>query len=223
MFRTVLLSVVGLAVAAGGPPLYYQAMDYMKKHPDAMPSFFDSKPSAAAAGAPAAKPASSKVASAKAAAEVPSDVKLIVGTPIVDMTQAFDFSITPGWVLARWPRVSTGMGQIQLQGYRVPLVTGTSTSDLAGSLTYFFNPQQQLQRVTFYGTTGDAERFVALLIQRFGFQRKVLNAAGFFIYEVPDSSGTSQSVLQIRSAEVVKQSDPSRRFQISLTMERPNS
>ena len=34
----------------------------------------------------------------------------------------------------------------------MPLVSGTAESDVAGSLTYYFNAQQQLQRITFAAT-----------------------------------------------------------------------
>ncbi|HEV3024657.1 MAG TPA: DUF6690 family protein, partial [Pirellulales bacterium] len=59
-------------------------------------------------------------------------------TPVVDVQQAFRFDVTSAWVLGRWPRVSAGLSQLDLQGYRVPLVTGTKPDDLAGSLTYYF-------------------------------------------------------------------------------------
>ncbi len=58
------------------------------------------------------------------------------------------FDVTVEWVMQRWPRVSTGLPYLQLQGYRVPLVTGTKVADLAGSLTYYFNARQQVQRIT---------------------------------------------------------------------------
>jgi len=56
-------------------------------------------------------------------------------------------------VISRWPRVSAGLAELQLQGYRVPLVSGTTANDLAGALTYYFNSRQQVQRITFQGTT----------------------------------------------------------------------
>ena len=74
---------------------------------------------------------------------------------VQDASSVFDFQITPEWIVAHWPAVSTGLAQLQLEGYRVPLVTGTAQHDLAGSLTYYFNAEQKLQQITFVGTTGD--------------------------------------------------------------------
>ena len=66
-----------------------------------------------------------------------------------------------------WPQVATGLGQLQLQGYRVPLVSGTTEGDVAGSLTYYFNAQQQLQRIAFQGNTGDPRNLIVLLRSRY--------------------------------------------------------
>ena len=65
--------------------------------------------------------------------------------------RVFDFQITPESIVAHWPAVSTGLAQLQLEGYRVPLVTGTAKHNLAGSLTWYFNAQQKLQQITFVG------------------------------------------------------------------------
>ena len=65
---------------------------------------------------------------------------------------------------------STGLTYLQLQGYRVPLVTGTTLADVAGSLTYYFNAQQRVQRITFRGTTGDPSVLATLLAQRLSFR-----------------------------------------------------
>ncbi len=48
-----------------------------------------------------------------------------------DAGSVFSFEVTPEWILARWPSVSTGLAQLQLEGYRVPLVTGTGQEDVA--------------------------------------------------------------------------------------------
>ena len=138
------------------------------------------------------------------------------------MSDALRFDITPDGILRYWPRVSTGLGQIQLHGYRVPLVTGTAEDDMAGSATYYFNPQQQLQRITFYGTTGNPQRLLATLASRYGFARHVLNSPSMYVYEVADPSGLPpQSTCRIEQADVVKAAEPLTRYKISLTIERP--
>ena len=78
--------------------------------------------------------------------------------PLPSLAEVLRFDVTVEWVMQRWPRVTTGLPQLQLQGYRVPLVTGTSLSDVAGSLTYYFNARQQVQRITLRGTDRRSQR-----------------------------------------------------------------
>lgn len=143
------------------------------------------------------------------------------GIPVRDLNDVFRFDITTGWIISRWPRVSAGLSQLELQGYRVPLVTGTAEDDLAGSLTYYFNPRQEVQRITFLGTTGDPRKLVQMLASRFGFGRRLTNDARLFRYEVHNPDRTVRSSLDIRPAKVVKATQQFQRFEISLSVERP--
>lgn len=143
------------------------------------------------------------------------------GTPILPLTEALDFNITPAWVITRWPRVNTCTAPLQLKGYRVPLVTGASVTDVAGSLTYYFNPAQQLQEIVFRGTTGDPTRLVEVLMVKFGFARRITNDPGIAIYEVYDAAGKQRGVARIRSAPVIDSAEPLRRFEVELVIQRP--
>ena len=208
MFRTVLLSVLGLGLAAGGPFAYERVSAYWKA-----PGTAETKP------APAPKPARPQLEESRVplvTKGLPADA-----APNYDLADVLRFDVNPSEVLGRWPRVATGMGQMQLQGYRVLYVSGIAEYDLAGSLTYYFNAQQQCQRIAFYGTTGNPQRLVGLLNQRFGFARRVVNDPGLYIYEVPNPAGNSPSVLQMQAAEVIKQTEPYRRYKLSLVIERP--
>ena len=140
--------------------------------------------------------------------------------PIFDLAEVLRFDISPNWVIARWPRVSASLAQLQLQGYRVPLVTGTAEHDLAGSLTYYFDPRQRLQRITFQGVTGDPRKLLELLTTRHGFARRLTNDPSSFVYEVPGTDKKAKSVLWIRPARVVKAEESCHRFQVALVMER---
>jgi hypothetical protein len=137
------------------------------------------------------------------------------------MADVLRFDLTPDSVVQRWPRVSAGLAYLELQGYRVPLVTGTAEDDLAGALTYYFNPRQQLERITFHGTTGNARRLVDLVTSRFGLARRFTNNASVFLYEIPAPEGQATSFLWIQPAPVVKASDPHHRFQVAMVIERP--
>ena len=145
----------------------------------------------------------------------------VEGPKVKDFGEVFRFDISTEWIMNRWQRVSTGLAQLQLQGYRVPLVTGTAKDDIAGSLTYYFNPSQQVQTITFNGTTGDATKLVRFLTKRYGFARRIANDPGLFVYEVPMPDGKTLSVLRVRTNGILKADQPFTRFKLALNLERP--
>ena len=140
--------------------------------------------------------------------------------PLPSLSEVLRFDVTVEWILRRWPRVTTGLPYMQLQGYRVPLVTGTGLADVAGSLTYYFNARQQVQRITLRGTTGDPSVLASILASRHQFTRRLTNDPGVIVYEAVDSSNRSAGSLQIRSAKVITANQPHLRFEIDLVMDR---
>lgn len=143
------------------------------------------------------------------------------GSPTPTLAEALRFDVSPAWVLQRWPRVSTDLAQLQLHGYRVPLVTGTKSDDVAGSLTYYFNPGQQVQQITLRGTTGDPRALISFLNERFGYVRRPTNDPGRLIFETVNSSGKTSGTMIIQSAPVVRANQPYQRYALDLTIERP--
>ncbi len=211
MFKTIAFGAALLSTALAGPAIYYSAPDYWKSVRR------EWLPGTPAAGGSAGG-ASSDATTGQLAAG-PRELPL-EGAPVRELAEVFRFDVTVDWVLSRWPRVSTGLGYLQFQGYRVPLVTGIDESDLAGSLTYYFSPQQRVQRITFRGTTGDAQKLVKLLVTRYKFTRRLTNDPGLFIYEAASPDGQPSGVLKITSAQVVKSSAPNRRFDVELFIQR---
>ena len=216
MIKRLVFGAVGLAVAGVGPAAYFSAPGYWQSVRN---EWYPAEEAAAAeqtlgslADDATARPESSMAQRPPVSSAAP---------PSYGLAEVLNFDVTMDWVLKRWPRVSTGLAHLQYQGYRVPLVTGTAESDLAGSLTYYFNSQQVVEQITLRGTTGDARKLVALLSTRHGFARRVANDPGLFIYEVAHSAGRPKSVLEIRSAGVVQSSDPYGRFKVDLVMQRP--
>lgn len=138
----------------------------------------------------------------------------------VRLEEVFSFDVTVPWILGHWARVSTSLAELNLKGYRVPLVTGTREADLAGSLTYYFNPQQQLQRIMFTGSSGDTRELVALLVSKHRLNREITQDAGLFLYTLHESNQVI-SELKIRPVAIVRAGDPRQRFEIDLVMNRP--
>lgn len=208
------LTRAGIVLAAvAGPVMFFKAPGMWAKTRDAATSLVGASTPAVEAKPVAATPASNP-------AGKPAEPEL-EGPPVRDLAEVIRFDVSTGWVMGRWSRVSTGMAQLQLQGYRVPLVTGTAKDDLAGSLTYYFGPQQTVEKITFNGTTGDATKLIRLLTTRYGFVRRVANDSGLFVYEVAGEKGGVRSVLRIRPTGVVKATEPYQRFHVDLMMERP--
>ncbi len=143
-------------------------------------------------------------------------------TSVVDMGEAFRFDVTAAWILGRWPRVTAGLPDQDLQGYRVPLVTGTRDDDVAGSLTYYFTKNQHCRRITFQGTTGDARRLVALLHARFGLEQKITSDPSLYDYQ-NRWNGRAISELHVRPARVVRASQPDGRFEVLAALNDPDA
>ncbi len=104
----------------------------------------------------------------------------VVGTPVTDLREVMRFDISPEWVLDRFARVSTVLAEIRLKALRVPIVTGTRVDDLAGTLTYYFDGNDRLQRVSMHGFTGDPERLIGSMTQHYGMSQEPNLEAGVF-------------------------------------------
>lgn len=142
--------------------------------------------------------------------------------PVVDLAEVFRFDVTPDWVVLKFPRVTTGLAILQLQGYRVPLVTGTAEDDLVGTLTYYFDAARQVRRITFEGTTGNPNRLLAFLTGYYGFVYRPTNNPAVYLYVIPEegSRGQTHSYLWIRPRPILTADDPHHRFDLSLVLER---
>ena len=117
--------------------------------------------------------------------------------------------------------MSAGLSYLPLKGFRVPLVTGTAPDDLAGALTYYFNSEHQVQRITFQGTTGDFRKLLNLLTTRYGFTRRPTNTPNVVLYEVAEENDEARSFLWVQPATVLKSDKPVQRFTVTMVLERP--
>lgn len=213
MFRTAALSTLGMAVAVGGPIAGFTAYDHFNNK--STPALAEIGGEEVGVPLPPGDPAGGK--SASTAANLPLE-----GAPVRHVSELLRFDVTPDWIVRRWPRVSSGLAELQLQGYRVPVVTGTAPGDLAGALTYYFNVRQQVERITFHGTTGDVRPLVNLMTRQYRMVRRPINDPGLLVYEAAYGGDRPNSVLRIRSAGTIDASDPYHSFEIDLVMQRPS-
>jgi hypothetical protein len=92
------------------------------------------------------------------------------GGEVHDLREVLRFDIAPHWLPQRFSRVSTVLSNVQMDGLRVPLITGTRPTDVAGTLTYYFDANQSLRRINLHGLTGDPSQLATLMVQFYGLQ-----------------------------------------------------
>ena len=135
--------------------------------------------------------------------------------------EVFRFDVSKEWIYQNWDRKSTGLGDPEFFGIRVALVTGTRRTDLAGSLTYLFDGNGQVQHISFRGRTADTTPLVQFLTQTYKFQRMEA-PAGEQLYQV--RSGKSvYSELRTRPESVLLEASPQGSFGVVLELGRPGS
>jgi Family of unknown function (DUF6690) len=143
------------------------------------------------------------------------------GTRYQSLAEVLRMDVTKEWVYSRWARKSTGLADPDYYGIRVPLVTGTGVSDLAGSLTYYFNSQGQVQHISFVGRTADPSQLAQFVTNTYKLQR-VEAAAGEQLYQTK-RSGKVQSELRTQPDGVLWTTSPHDSVLVVLELERPGS
>ncbi len=136
-----------------------------------------------------------------------------------ELTDVLRMDVTPTWVYRRWARKSTQLAELDMHGVRVPLVTGTDADDLAGSLTYYFDANGQVQRISFRGRTGDPSRLVALVISKHGLRPRPPEVSGEQLYQMT-WNGRAKSELRIRPVSMMWAGTPHTNFEIELELQR---
>jgi hypothetical protein len=162
-----------------------------------------------------------EVASAAALPGLRRSAIPLEGLPARHLGEVLRFDVTPAWVLARWGRVFTCTPEQDLRGYRVSVVTGTRSGDIAGSLTYLFDHDQRAARIDFVGTTGDPRALVQLATQQHGLERVAATDPGVQVFR-RESDGRMNSELRIEPLQVVQAGDPLARYRVELSLARPS-
>jgi hypothetical protein len=148
-----------------------------------------------------------------------SDQPSLVGRPVSDLREVLRFDISPDWVTNRFSRVTTVLAELELDGLRVPLVTGTSTDALAGSISYYFDHSAHLQRVVLHGFTGDPNAVVTTMTQFYGLQSEPSLEAGVYTKRW---NGMPVHFLRITRAPVVYSDAIHHKFTVFLELNQPD-
>ncbi len=211
--RTLLFAtIVGLAV--GGPYAMFHA-DW-----NGLGGSGEAASGPAVDGSPGYLPGASTAATPMLPTAAPNPAARLEGPAGLSFEHLFRFDLSPLWVTTNWQRVTTALPELDLEGMRVPVVTGTRPDDISGSLSYYFDKQQRLQRISFQGSTGDAQRLAAFLSHYHQLQAEPNLGAGLYIARW---NGSPKSVLRVRHFPVVNASVPQMRFQVDLELNRPDA
>ncbi len=101
------------------------------------------------------------------------------------------FKISPQEITNRWARVTFHIQTDGLHSYRVPVVTGESSDDLAGALTYLFDQHKKLQRIEFHGSTQDTSTLIDIMKQKFRMTKRPSPLEALYVksqYKLPVSA-----------------------------------
>ncbi|MGV3484249.1 MAG: DUF6690 family protein [Planctomycetaceae bacterium] len=143
----------------------------------------------------------------------------LVGQPVNDLREVLRFDISPQWVTERFSRVTTVLAELQLDGLRVPLVTGIGADDLAGSISYYFDQSGRLQRVMLHGFTGDPNAVVATMTEHYGLQSEPTLEAGVYSKRW---NGMPVHFLRITRAPIVYSDAVHHKFIVFLELNQPD-
>ncbi|MCU0711716.1 MAG: hypothetical protein MUC43_06625 [Pirellula sp.] len=124
----------------------------------------------------------------------------IGGGNVQDLREVLRFDVTPVWLTQRFSRVTTVLSNVQLDGMRVPLITGTQTTDLAGTLTYYFDSRQTVRRINLHGLTGDPSQLANLMVQFYGLKPEQSLGGQLYTYRW---NNQVNSVLHLSPAPIV--------------------
>ncbi len=144
------------------------------------------------------------------------------GIATYSLAEVLRMDVSKEWVYHRWARKSTGLAEPELFGIRVPLVSGTRMTDVAGSLTYYFNLAGQVEKIRFTGKTADTTELVNLLAQRYGFRPAMPLVAGEQLYRV-ERDGQVESELRTWPDSVLWTTSPHDSFSVEMEINRPGS
>src|SRR5690349_1180672 len=125
MFDRTLLFATIMGVAVGGPYALFQADWSAWRGGGSSSDAHSASPGLFPGAPPAATPILPTASNPAARLEGPTGA---------GFEHLFRFDISPLWVTSNWQRVTTALPDLDLEGMRVPVVTGTRPDDISGSL-----------------------------------------------------------------------------------------
>lgn len=133
------------------------------------------------------------------------------------------WDITKEWVYRNWDRKSTGLAELGLFGVRAPIVTGTRMTDIAGTISYYFDNNGLLQKIRLHGTTADTTELVHLAATSFGMQRRSSIQTGNQLFQATEKNNQIRNELRTETQSVLWSTSPHTSFMVDLEVNRPGT
>lgn len=141
------------------------------------------------------------------------------GPPVIDLREVIRFDMTPMALTQRFAPVTTLAGYPQFDVYRIGLVTGSQPTDLVGSVTYYFDANKAVQRIQFFGNTGDPSMISGMMVQFYRLQPEA--ALGGQLFTTRWNNRVT-SFLHVRPASVVQSGYARSNYQVFLELNQPS-
>jgi hypothetical protein len=150
---------------------------------------------------------------------LPPDLKRSKPIPLVNLLR---FDYVPNDIVNRWPYVTAVNPELHVQAYRAPFFTGTASEDLEGVVTYYFNAKNNTTQIMVRAKTGDFRPLVTWLKTHYGFEYREMQSPVVYVYEPPQRwPSKSDSYLWIRPAHAFAEGYDTKRFDVTLVLNRP--
>jgi len=155
-------------------------------------------------------------------AQMPMQSQAPMQTPMpqsVDVREFIRFDMTPTLLTQRFPQVTSLPPTSNLDGMRVAAVTGTQPTDIAGTLSYYFDANKAVQRIQFYGHTGDPSMIAGMMVQYYRLQPEP--ALGGQLYTIKWNNRIT-SMLHVAPAPVIQAGASHANYTIVLEINQPS-
>ena len=150
---------------------------------------------------------------------LPPDLKRPKPIPMRDLLR---FDYVPNDIVQRWPYVTAANPELHVQVYRAPFFTGTTPEDLEGVVTYYFDAKNNTTQIMVRAKTGDFRPLVTWLKTHYGFEYRETQSPVVYVYEPPQRwPSKSDSYLWIRPAHAFAEGYDTKRFDVTLVLNRP--
>jgi hypothetical protein len=125
--------------------------------------------------------------------------------PVANFAEVIRLDANSAWVKSRWERISVFTTGDGLTAFRCDLVTGVNQGDLHGCLTYFFDRQDKVAKISFRGWCGDPSPIKNFAITSWNLEPKDGKSTSVFVAR---SWRISRGALILQNAPIIRRDQP---------------